>query len=265
VSLTAASTSTSDNVLTQFIKAVITDTKASAPRPYAGPVKAADAPAYLAAGFAAAGIRTVEGTVLSPLQLVELASAIANGDKQGVSNAIANTVDGPLWMADPALYALGDTLPAPLGGNSGLVRQFRDANWAVTQNINATLQQALGLPADNTGNTTAAGGSGLTGLADIAAPAGQANGVKSVVLNVPAPKAPAKVATDVKTTVTDTKPLPLPKTGNLFKPGNKADNNGAQSDQQAQGPFSGVRDSIRNTVKNATKAVGGDNAGKPAN
>jgi hypothetical protein len=34
-------------------------------------------------------------------------------------------VDGPLWAADPAIYALDDLLPAPIGGSPGNVQEQR--------------------------------------------------------------------------------------------------------------------------------------------
>lgn len=213
--------------MTQFIQTVISDVKTPGPRAYQQ-VGLAQAPGYLAAGLTASGIRAAQGTVLSPLQVIALASSAATGDKQGVSNAIANTVDGPLWAADPTLYAVRDAAPAPVGGPNGFAAGARDQWYQGTQTVNATVQKTFGLPADQPSNGPA---------------------LNTVRANSTAPT--------MNTTTAGSNPL---KAGNLVQPPTKANDTGAKSGQQAAGPFSAIRNGIRNTVKNVTSADGTKNA-----
>ncbi len=87
-------------------------------------------------GFAASGLR-LGATALAPLRLIELAQAISDGNgAEGFQAFVTNIVDAPLWVVDPALFALRDALPAPLGGPDGLVMAIRDQLYRLTGEIN---------------------------------------------------------------------------------------------------------------------------------
>lgn len=193
------------------------------------PVGLADAPAHLAAGLAASGLRTAEGISLSPLQVVALASAIASGDQAKAVDAIKNTIDAPLWAADPALLSVWDAAPAPIGGEgsyTGAVWNAREA-WRTTGNtVEGTLLDAASLPKPPKLNDVPSTSS-----------------VKTVTLSVPTPKAPVR-------------------SGNLFTPNKKSDTSGAQPGQQAKGPLSGLRDSVSKAVTKVANSVSGKTAEK---
>lgn len=128
-------------VLNSFIGGTLEAFNAKAPVPYAGVSGPLDGVGRIGQGIAASGLRLGAATILSPLRLVELAAAIVEGNgAEGFGNLVENIVDAPLWVVDPALYALRDALPAPLGGPDGMIENFRDELWKVTEEINAGLQ-----------------------------------------------------------------------------------------------------------------------------
>jgi hypothetical protein len=102
--------------------------------------------------------RTVTALVGAPVGLATAAAALAQGGP--ANNAIAaailkEVVDGPLYAADPAIYALDDLLPAPVGGSPGnvqesrgtsLITQFRaDQLIAARDDINEAIRDSLGV------------------------------------------------------------------------------------------------------------------------
>lgn len=100
------------------------------------PVTGLDAVGRIGQGVAASGLR-LGATTLAPLRLIELAQAIGDGKgEEGFRALVTNIVDAPLWVVDPALFALRDALPAPLGGKDGLVMAIRDQLFRLTAEIN---------------------------------------------------------------------------------------------------------------------------------
>jgi hypothetical protein len=100
--------------------------------------------------------RTVTGLVGAPIGLATAAVALAQGTPAQNAAAVAilkEVVDGPLWAADPAIYAFDDLLPAPVGGSPGnvqesrgtsLITQFRaDQLIAARDDINEAISDAL--------------------------------------------------------------------------------------------------------------------------
>ncbi|ODQ87526.1 hypothetical protein BHQ18_23230 [Mycolicibacterium flavescens] len=130
-------------VLQNFIDGTLLAAQQPGPVPYApvgGPI---DGFARIAQGVVATGLRLAQSAVLTPIGVLQLAAAVAQGDTDQALDIIENIVDGPLWVADPALYGLRDALPAPFGGADALVENLRNSAWAVTQQINAVIRGAV--------------------------------------------------------------------------------------------------------------------------
>jgi hypothetical protein len=96
-------------------------------------------------GLGASGLRLLATAVLGPTRL----AALAEGGPEALADLIENSVDAPLWIADPLLYGLRDA--APEGLQDGIT-DFRDNLWRLTEQINDALLGALddlpGAPAD---------------------------------------------------------------------------------------------------------------------
>lgn len=107
-----------------------------APVEYTPPTSPVDSAFDVGEGLSASGLRLLAATVLGPTRL----AALAEGGPEALADLIVNTVDAPLWVADPALYGLRDGLPEDLADN---VTQFRDRLWALTEEINEALLGAL--------------------------------------------------------------------------------------------------------------------------
>ncbi|WP_231737235.1 PE-PPE domain-containing protein [Mycobacterium sp. IS-1742] len=107
-----------------------------APVEYTPPTSPVDSAFDVGEGLGASGLRLLAATVLGPTRL----AALAEGGPEALADLIENTVDAPLWIADPALYGLRDALPADAAGN---VTAFRDSLWALTERINEALLGAL--------------------------------------------------------------------------------------------------------------------------
>lgn len=107
-----------------------------------GPV---DSAADVIEGLGASGLRLLASAVLGPTRL----AALAEGGPDALADLIENSVDAPLWIADPLLYGLRDA--APEGLRDGIT-DFRDNIWRLTEQINDALLGALddlpGAPAD---------------------------------------------------------------------------------------------------------------------
>jgi hypothetical protein len=128
--------------------------------------------AILIGGLAESGIRAGSGAALTPLSPVLAGTALAFGDNQRAYSIIRQSIDAPLWAADPTINALAAVLPAPVGGgvadntpgaNDGALVNFRDdVLWAATNAIRTPIRDALGAvepPANQ--NYAAAVGAGL--------------------------------------------------------------------------------------------------------
>lgn len=145
VSTQAVSAAVADpgQALQGFFEGILTAFAQPGPVPYTpvdGPI---DGLSRIAQGVIATGLRLAAATVLTPVGVVELASAIVQGDAEGAFAAVENIIDGPLWVADPLLYGLRDALPGPLGGEGALVEQLRNGVWAVTEQINAAIRSVV--------------------------------------------------------------------------------------------------------------------------
>lgn len=111
--------------------------------------------AILVQGLAESGIRAGGGAALAPLSPVLAGTALAFGDNQRAYSIIRQSIDAPLWAADPTINALAAVLPAPLGGgvadetpgaNDGALVNFRDdVLWAATSAIRTPIRDALGV------------------------------------------------------------------------------------------------------------------------
>lgn len=100
----------------------------------------------VAAGFPATAVRTVQAILQSPLAIGTLLSAALSGDDATASAALRNILDASLWANDPALFALRDALPAPIGGATGLVMNVRELWRQSGIALESTLLTALGWP-----------------------------------------------------------------------------------------------------------------------
>jgi hypothetical protein len=138
--------------------------------------------------FALSAERTVTGFVGLPVGLANAAIALAQGTPAGNQAAYAilkEIVGGPQWAADPAIYALDDIFPAPIGGDAAneptqpdpdsAISQFRaDVLIAARDDINEAIRDSLVIgpasqPAGNEvslayASTRLAGGLAVSGL-----------------------------------------------------------------------------------------------------
>jgi hypothetical protein len=120
---------------------------AAAPEPYSQSV-----PELLALSAQ----RTVTGLASAPVGLATSAIALAQGQSPAAQAILKEIVDGPQWAADPAIYALDDLLPTPLGGDAkndptqpdadSAISQFRaDVLIAARDDVNEAIADALGV------------------------------------------------------------------------------------------------------------------------
>ncbi len=128
--------------------------------------------AILVGGLAESGLRAGSGAALTPLSPVLAGAALAYGDNQRAYAVIRQSIDAPLWAADPAINALAAVLPAPAGGGDadnvgnelgdGALIQFRDnVLWAATNAIRTPIRDALGATDPANENYAAVVGAGL--------------------------------------------------------------------------------------------------------
>lgn len=100
--------------------------------------------------------RTVTGLASAPVGLATAAIALAQGQSPAAQAILEEIVDGPQWVADPAIYALDDLLPTPLGGDAkndptqpdadSAISQFRaDVLIAARDEVNEAIADALGV------------------------------------------------------------------------------------------------------------------------
>jgi hypothetical protein len=100
--------------------------------------------------------RTVTGLASAPVGLATSAIALAQGQSPAAQAILKEIVDGPQWAADPAIYALDDLLPTPLGGDAkndptqpdadSAISQFRaDVLIAARDDVNEAIADALGV------------------------------------------------------------------------------------------------------------------------
>ncbi|BBZ64329.1 alpha/beta hydrolase family protein [Mycolicibacterium monacense] len=107
-----------------------------APVDYTPPSGPVDSAFDVTEGLSASALRLLAATVLGPTRL----AALAEGGPEALADLIENTVDAPLWIADPALYGLRDALPEDAADT---VTEFRDSLWTLTERINEALLGAL--------------------------------------------------------------------------------------------------------------------------
>lgn len=106
--------------------------------------------------FALSAQRAATGFASAPVGFAAAALALAQGQDAGAQAILKEIVDGPQWAADPAIYALDDLLPEPIGGDEAnnprvpdddsAISQFRaDVLIAARDDINEALADALGV------------------------------------------------------------------------------------------------------------------------
>lgn len=109
--------------------------------------------------FALSAQRTATGLVGAPVGVATAAIALAQGgsvNNQAAYAILKEVVDGPQWAADPAIYALDDLLPSPIGGDEfndptqpdpdSAIAQFRaDQLIAARDDINEAIRDSLGV------------------------------------------------------------------------------------------------------------------------
>ena len=115
--------------------------------------------------FADSGVRTAQAIVGAPLGFNLALAALAAGQPEAAYNALEAVIDGPLWAADPAIYALDDIFPAPIGGqevneptgpNDSAITQFRaDVLIALRDALRGLAAQAVGYDVGATFTTLA--------------------------------------------------------------------------------------------------------------
>jgi hypothetical protein len=108
------------------------------------------------------GERLLGSLATAPTGLLAAAQAYAGGNKAVTYQVLKQFIDGPLYVADPIIYALDDLAPAPLGGDEdnettqpgdSLITQFRSAVlYQSREEVGEALRDALGVaetPASN--------------------------------------------------------------------------------------------------------------------
>ena len=106
--------------------------------------------------FALSAQRTVTGLASTPVGFATAAIALAQGQNNVAAAILKEIVDGPQWAADPAIYALDDLLPEPIGGDDAneptepdadsAISQFRaDVLIAARDDVNEAIADSLGL------------------------------------------------------------------------------------------------------------------------
>ncbi|WP_237568791.1 PE-PPE domain-containing protein [Mycolicibacterium lacusdiani] len=120
--------------------------------PTTGPV---DSAADVIEGLGASGLRLLASLVLGPARLATLAS----GDPDALRDLIENTIDAPLYVADPAIFGVRDALPSGLA--PGITNVRNTVQGASDQINGAVLPNVPDVPSAPTGggaaNSTATG------------------------------------------------------------------------------------------------------------
>jgi hypothetical protein len=113
---------------------------------------------------AESGERLIGSLATAPTGLIAAGQALASGNNPVAYAILKNFVDGPLYTADPLIYALDDLLPAPIGGDpanettqagTSAITQFRaNVLYTAREDIGEALRDALRVgpasqPADN--------------------------------------------------------------------------------------------------------------------
>ena len=101
------------------------------------------------------GERLLGSLATAPTGLIAAAQAYAGGNNAATYAILKQFIDGPLYVADPTIYALDDLLPAPLGGDpdnettqrgDSLITQFRaDVLYQAREETGEALRDTLGL------------------------------------------------------------------------------------------------------------------------
>lgn len=108
-------------------------------QPPSAPTSPVDSAFDIGEGLGASGIRLATALILGPTRL----AALLQSGPAGLAAFIENTVDAPLYIADPAIFGFRDALPAGLQPG---VDQLRFALYSITQALNdAILGNLAGL------------------------------------------------------------------------------------------------------------------------
>jgi hypothetical protein len=126
----------------------------------------------LAEGLAETSQNAGGAAALAPLSPGLAAIGLALGDNELTYSVIRQSIDAPLWAADPTINALAAVLPAPIGGGEadnngnlpedGVLVQFRDnVLWAATNAARTAVGNALDVDPAIDENPAAIVGAGL--------------------------------------------------------------------------------------------------------
>jgi hypothetical protein len=178
--------------------------------PTTGPV---DSAADIIEGLGASGLRLIATFIVTAQRV----AALPASGPDGLRDLIENLVDGPLWVADPAIFGLRDALPSGLA--PGITNVRNTVQGATDQINNAVLPNVPDVPSAQAPSTTT-----TTLVADKEAPE-------------------AKPDTEIKTET--------PKT--LKTPTKKPEFNVVR-DNPISGALKGVHDGLAQVGKNLQKA-----------
>lgn len=110
--------------------------------PTTGPV---DSAADIIEGLGASGLRLLATLVLGPTRLATLAS----GNPDALRDLIENTIDAPLYIADPAIFGVRDALPSGLApGITNVRNTVQGATDQVNDAILPNVPDAPAAPSD---------------------------------------------------------------------------------------------------------------------
>ena len=101
-------------------------------QPPSAPTSPVDSAFDIGEGLGASGIRLATALILGPTRL----AALLQSGPAGLADFIENTVDAPLYIADPAIFGFRDALPVGLQPG---VDQLRFALYSITQAINEAI------------------------------------------------------------------------------------------------------------------------------
>jgi hypothetical protein len=115
--------------------------------PTTGPV---DSAADIIEGLGASGLRLIATFIVTAQRV----AALPTSGPDGLRDLIENLVDGPLWVADPAIFGLRDALPSGLA--PGITNVRNTVQGATDQINNAVLPIVPDVPSAPAPSTTTA-------------------------------------------------------------------------------------------------------------
>jgi hypothetical protein len=110
-----------------------------------------DAVIAISAGFAESAVLLAEFQAELPLRVFGLATDVLTGEltpAEGLAALLTGLAEAPIEIANPALFALIDNLPGPIGGDEGLVAGVQGLGADLTDTLVEAINNIL-LPDDN--------------------------------------------------------------------------------------------------------------------